>query len=89
TPERVDALRAQWGVAPGAAIILCPARLSPIKGQEVLIEAMTRLAATYPKAGAVIIGDDQGRAAYRARLEKLIANAGLETKVKLMPPCSD
>jgi glycosyltransferase involved in cell wall biosynthesis len=87
--DRCAALRRAWGVSENEKIILCPARLSPIKGQSVLIEAMGLLPPQFADMTAVIVGDDQGRKEYRQKLEKLIALRGLQKQVKLVSHCND
>ena len=42
-PQRVQALRQAWGIAPGERIVLLAARLSPWKGHKILIEAARQL----------------------------------------------
>ncbi len=89
TEERRGKLRAAWGVAEGQRLTLLPSRLSPIKGQSVLVEAM---ALSPPELGdvmAVILGDDQGRAGYRRELEDLIAARKLQNRVRLVAHCDD
>ncbi len=88
-PERSAALRRAWGVADDEKIILCPARLSPIKGQSILIEAMSLLPPQFGKYVAVIAGDDQGRAGYRDQLTKEIAEYKVQERVRLVAPCTD
>jgi glycosyltransferase involved in cell wall biosynthesis len=44
-PERVEALRGLWAVAPHERVVLLAARLTGWKGQKVLIEAAARLRA--------------------------------------------
>ena len=67
----------------------CPARLSPIKGHSVLIEALAHVQPRFDKITAVILGDEQGRHDYRRELESLIAARNLEANVKLTAHCSD
>jgi len=91
-PERLAALRAQWGVAadePRAKILLA-GRLTRWKGQRLLIDAAARLKAQ-GRADFVIllVGDDQGRSGYRQELETAIADAGLGDSVRLVGHCSD
>src|SRR5215470_1886606 len=43
-PERVDRLRQQWGIEAGQRVVLHAARLTPLKGQAVVIAAARRLA---------------------------------------------
>jgi glycosyltransferase involved in cell wall biosynthesis len=90
TPERRRALARAWGLPDGARIVLAVARLSPIKGQRLLIEAFARP----PLAGRaglalVLAGGDDGHAGYRAELESLARARGLERRVRLVGHCSD
>jgi len=90
TEARRQALREAWGVEPGQRIVLQVARLTPWKGQRVLIEALALL----DREGmgdvvGILAGDDQGRESYRADLETAIAAAGLEGRVKLTGHCAD
>jgi glycosyltransferase involved in cell wall biosynthesis len=84
---RVDAMRADWGIAPGdpRTVLLLAGRLTEWKGQGLLIEALRRLEA---RGGdtfiAVLAGDEQKRTGYRKRLEEQIAAAGLTEQVKLV-----
>lgn len=91
TSERTAALRAGWGVPEGTLVILMPARLSPIKGHLVLIEALKRLRHDAPalRFHAVIVGAAQGRDAYSAELRAAIAAAGLAAHVTLAEVCRD
>jgi glycosyltransferase involved in cell wall biosynthesis len=89
--ERVRAVRASWGVAPGARVVLLPARLTRWKGQRVLIEAAAQLLSS-GEAGDVrfvLAGDEQGRSLYRNELEELIASLNLGGKVIIAGHCED
>jgi len=66
-----------------------PSRISPIKGQAVLIAAMALLPPQFRDITAVILGDDQGRANYRCELEEQIAASNLQERVKLVAHCND
>lgn len=89
---RVHALRQAWGLAaddPRVKILLA-GRLTRWKGQGLLIEAMARLSREGgPQVLALLAGDDQGRAGYRAELDAAIAAAGLEGQVRLVGHCAD
>jgi glycosyltransferase involved in cell wall biosynthesis len=89
--ERVAALRAAWGVEPDERIVLLPGRLTPWKGQRVLIEAMRLLIESGRDADAVAVlaGDPQGRDAYVAELDGLITAAGLAGRVRRVGHCAD
>jgi glycosyltransferase involved in cell wall biosynthesis len=91
-PERIEALRVAWGVAPDDARIkvLLAGRLTRWKGQGLLIEAAARLRAQGRRDVLLLLaGDDQGRTAYRRELEAQIAAAGLEEGVRLVGHCDD
>ncbi len=90
-PERVAAVRAQWGVAEEARVILQPARLTAWKGQSVLIEAARLLKSQGKLADAVVVlaGDAQGRSTYAARLREAVAAAGLEGRVRMVGHVDD
>ena len=90
-PERIAALRAQWGVAEHAPVVLQAARLTGWKGQSVLIEA-ARLLKEQGKLGDAIVvlaGDAQGRSTYAARLREGIAAAELEGRVRMVGHVDD
>ncbi len=93
--QRRDAVLAAWGLMPGTRIILQAARLSPQKGQTVLIDAAGRLgmafAGTNSAAPVAIIlaGDAQGRDDYVRDLDKRIAAHRLQGVVKRVGHVSD
>ncbi len=89
--ERVRALREAWGVAPGARIVLMPARLTRWKGQRVLIDAasLLRSRAQDDNIVFVLVGDHQSRSPYRAELEALIGTHGLSGRVVIAGHCDD
>lgn len=85
-PEaRTQALRSRLNAGPDTRIVLQPARLTNWKGQSVVIEAARRLEAASKLGNTLIVlaGDAQGRDSYRERLQREIADAGLENKVAL------
>jgi len=89
-PERVERLRAAWGVAPGRRIVLVAARLTGWKGQKVFIEAARRLSgAELQDTAFVMAGDAQGRDNYVRELDQLIQRHGLADRVKRVGHCSD
>lgn len=92
TPDRVEALRAQWGIAPGdrRVKILLGGRLTRIKGHLTIIEAAAKLKAQGRSDFLILFaGDDQGRTGYREELERAIAAAGLGDEVRLVGHCDD
>jgi glycosyltransferase involved in cell wall biosynthesis len=82
-PDRVSALRKSWGVAEDDVVVLLPGRLTRLKGQLVLIEALAQMKAegTLDGLRAVLAGDAQGRDAYRAEVARAIEAAGLGDRV--------
>lgn len=92
SPDRVAALAAQWGIAADdrRVRLLLAGRLTRWKGQVLLIEAVARVkAAGGPVPLVLLVGDDQGRADYRAELETLIARHDLGDSVRLVGHCDD
>jgi glycosyltransferase involved in cell wall biosynthesis len=89
TEDRLAKLRAGFDMQPDEKIILMPSRLSPIKGQSLLIEALAALPRQFADVRAVIVGDEQGRLEYRLYLENLIAMHNLQRRIKIVPHCND
>ncbi len=91
SPDRVAALRAEWGAGADDIVVLLPGRLTRWKGQRVLIEALSKLArdGNLGRVHAVLIGDAQGRAGYEAELRNAIAAAELGGRVMLVGHMDD
>lgn len=88
--RRVETLRAGWGVEPGARVVLQAARLTAWKGQGVLIDAAARLKAEGRDGWVVVLaGDAQGRDGYLQSLQAKIAQAGLDSRVRLVGHVED
>lgn len=90
--DRVQAMRRAWGLADGdgRTVFLLAGRLTRWKGQLALVEAAARLkAAGRDDFLVVLMGDDQGRSAFRAELEAAIIAAGLGDHVRIAPHGSD
>jgi glycosyltransferase involved in cell wall biosynthesis len=84
-PERIASLRRAWGLASDdkRIVVLVPARLSPIKGQQTVIEAAAKLEAAAPgRAVFILAGDAQGRNDYVAKLDTAIASLGVSGAVR-------
>lgn len=72
--------RAAWGFTDSDFVLICPARLTEIKGQHVLLAALGKLQSELrPKL--VLVGSAQGREGYVARLKSLIDAHGLDAQV--------
>lgn len=90
--KRLAAMKAWLGVDNGEprVKVLLAGRLTRLKGQLVLVEAMARLkAAGRHDVLALLVGDDQGRSAYRAEVEAAIEASGLKDRVRLFGHCDD
>lgn len=86
-PGQMIKLSAQWRIPDGAPIVMMPGRLTRWKGHTVLIDAMAQLGRD--DVFCVLIGSDQGRSEYRAELETLIKDKGLEGRVRIIDHCND
>ena len=89
--ERVEALRASWGVDARTRIILQAARLTSWKGQSVLIDAACRLKAAgrLAHSAVVLAGDAQGRDGYVRTLQSQIEASGLSPQIRLVGHIED
>lgn len=87
TAERMMQLSREWRLPDGAPVLFCPARLTRWKGQIEFLKALKALGRT--DVIAVIAGDDQGRAEYRAELEALTKTLELEGQVRIVNSCKD
>lgn len=91
SPERIAKLRQAWQLSPNQQVILKPARLTPWKGQSVVIDAMALLLAAHPDGDCVVVfaGDDQGRTSYSDEMKRQIAAAGLTRHARLVGHVDD
>src|SRR5690606_22955856 len=90
--DRVDRLRAQWGVEAGQRIVLHAARLTGWKGQSVVIAAAARIVQQHGPDGdwvVILAGDAQGRSDYVEGLMQQIARDGLAGRVRLVGHVDD
>lgn len=90
-PNRVEAIRGSWGVAPDQLVVLLPGRLTRWKGQLVFIDALAQLAhhGGLANTKAVLAGDAQGRHAYVTELRKAIETNGLTNSVTIADHIAD
>lgn len=85
--ERVTSVQEEWGILPSSRVILLPGRISRKKGQEFLINALSRM--KEKDVILVLVGSAQGHEAYRDFLLQYADSLGLEERVKWVHPCSD
>lgn len=87
TAPRIIQLAERWRLPDDIPTIMLPGRLTRWKGQKVLIEALAKL--DRRDVRCLLIGDDQGRKAYRRELERAIKKNGLTSIVQITDHCSD
>lgn len=85
---RVARLAEAWCLPDGARVAMLPGRLTAWKGQGVLIAALARLTAGEDVV-AVMVGSDQGRRDYAARLLRQADALGVGERVRLAGDCAD
>ena len=89
-PDRVERLRRAWMLAPEERVVLLPGRLTPWKGQAVLIRAAALLRDTGLRDLVfVLAGDPQGRDGYVAELDRQVAELGLGGAVRRVGHVTD
>lgn len=78
---RVERLRADWRIGAGEKVVLLAARLTPWKGQSLLLEALAEL----KRADVIVVlaGDAQGRDGYVERLASEAATLGIAAQVRI------
>ena len=88
TREQVSALRHHWGLDDRPVIIL-PSRLTRWKGQSFILPTLGALKKQGQSFQMILIGDDQGREAYVAELDDLVAQHDLAGCVTRVGYCGD
>ena len=92
TPTRLIQLTGKWRLSDSAPTVMLPGRLTAWKGHDVLIDA---LAVMKSRRGGTLdvrclmVGQDQGRVAYRAHIERHAAARGVEGHVQIIDDCND
>ena len=81
----------KWEINKEKKIILVPGRLTPWKGQELLIEALNlvKIELGYEAFHVVILGSDQGRNLYKKKLIRLTEQYRLTNQIKFIDHCND
>ena len=82
---RIARLAEAWRLPEGAPVVMLPGRLTGWKGQGVLIAALAHV----PGVVGVLVGSDQGRRRYRARLLRQAAALGVAERLRLAGECAD
>lgn len=81
--DRLVALTKAWRLPEeeSPTIIFCPGRITRIKGQNILIEALAKL--PHRNFLCIIAGNDEGHESYRDELQQQIIASGLEGAVRI------
>jgi glycosyltransferase involved in cell wall biosynthesis len=85
--DRLARLAQAWRLPDGAPVALLPGRLTGWKGQAVLIDALSRMARK--DVCVVLVGSDQGRQRYTARLIRQAERLGVADRLRLAGECDD
>ncbi|MDR7544443.1 MAG: glycosyltransferase family 4 protein [Armatimonadota bacterium] len=85
-PRALSPLREALGIPEGCPVVGCVARLVPVKGVDVLLEAFAGVRSVVPHARLVVVGDGPDRAALEAQartlhLDGCVTFAGLRRDV--------
>ncbi len=73
-------LQEKFDLAPDSVVCTAVGRLVPVKGYDVLIDAMKRTAADVPKLVVLIVGEGE----QKAELQRQIEQSGLQNRVRLV-----
>ena len=82
TVERVEKFRSIHQAPQNIPVLVMPARLSPAKGHELTLLALSRIGGR--SFHCLIVGPDKGHVAYRARLLALTRRLNLQDKVRFI-----
>jgi glycosyltransferase involved in cell wall biosynthesis len=90
TSERIDRVRATWGVPAATQVVLVAGRLLRRKGHHVVVRAAERLKAKgRTDVLFVFAGEDQGRTRYTGELWDLVLSTGTADVVRIVGPTDD
>ena len=84
---RMERYQRSWQLEQDKLIIMLPARLTRLKGQDVLIKALALM--KNQNYQALLVGDLQENPGYTAELKKIIGQLGLDDKVAMVGHCDD
>ncbi len=86
-PDRLARLARDWRLPDGVPTVVLPGRLTAWKGQPVLLSAIARLSRR--DVFCVLVGSDQGRRRYSAKLVRQAERLGIAAQVRLVGNCDD
>jgi glycosyltransferase involved in cell wall biosynthesis len=79
-PAARAATRSALGIPAGTPVLIAIGRLEEDKGFQVAVRALARLRERWPTTRLVVVGDG----GYRAKLERVIAESGLQDRVHML-----
>ena len=85
--ERIGRFRDQWQVKADIPVIMLPGRLTPWKGQDTFIEALSLM--KNKEFQAIIVGDTLENQYFTEQLETLISRHDLQNQVSMVGHCDD
>ncbi len=91
SPQRLIQLTQRWRLPDDGRVITLPGRLTSWKGHMLLIDALAELKRRQPalKLRCIMLGQDQGRTAYRAAIMAHAAQRGVDGIVQIVDDCND
>ena len=91
TDTQEKQLLVDWKIDKSKKIILMPGRLTPWKGQEMFIQALSLVNKElgYESFYAVILGNDQGRSVYTKKLKRLADQHRLTSQLRFISHCKN
>jgi glycosyltransferase involved in cell wall biosynthesis len=88
--ERIEAVRAAWGVRPDTKVILITGRIVRRKGHHAVVRAAQRLKEMGLKDFfCVFVGEDRGHTRYTGELWDLVLSTGTVDVIRMAAPVSD
>ena len=87
-PSDAASLKSRLGFPPDMPVVTLPGRLTRLKGQAVLLEALRMLKYPLP-VGCLFVGSDQGRTEYSAELRAIAASLPANRPVAFLDHTND
>ena len=90
TPQRIEAVRAAWGVGGESRVIVVAGRILRRKGHHVIVRAARRLKDMGLRDFLfVFVGEDHGRSSYSGELWDMVVATGTSDVVRIVGPPED
>jgi glycosyltransferase involved in cell wall biosynthesis len=90
TPERIEAVRAAWGVTADTRVIMVIGRILRRKGHHVIVRAARQLKDMGVRDIAfAFVGEDHGRSSYSGELWDMVLATGTSDVIRIVGPPQD